>query len=197
MHVEVVMFGRVGGVLAPVLWSAACCEHERQSHTRNLHRSDSVIEQSSRAQMCVTRHSSRSGPTWGDFGSVERTVLRQEPGEACLLVRSGVVAEGCGCACRSGGGGESVSQQAEIIRGMTADLGELRRRHRDILGGLEGAHDAPTDPEARAHIDAARHAQRMWEDRMSDLLAAVSRLQGPPSKVSLSGRHTTGGAGVA
>lgn len=128
---------------------------------------------------------------------MEHVVLRQGAGAECLLMGCGVVAEGCERACRSGGGGESVSEQAEIIRGMTADLGELRRRHREILGSLKGAADVPTDPEMRAHVDAARHAQRMWEDRMGDLLAAVSRLQGPPSKISLSGRHTTGGAGGA
>lgn len=95
--------------------------------------------------------------------------------------------------CRSGGGGESVSEQAATIQSMSADLGELRQRYRDILARLSGPADAAVDPEEQARAEAARHTQRLWEDRMSDLLAAVSRLQGPSSKVSLAGRHTTGG----
>lgn len=87
-----------------------------------------------------------------------------------------------------------MSEQAGVIRGMTADLAQLRRRYRDVLGRLPGPPEAAADAEVRAEADAARHEQRQWEDRMSDLLAAVARLQGPPSKVSLSGRYTTGGA---
>lgn len=86
-----------------------------------------------------------------------------------------------------------MSEQAEHIRSMTAELAQLRQQQRELLAGLPGAADTPADPEVRAHFDSVRHSQRMWEERMSDLLAAVSRLQGPPSRGTLSGRNTAGG----